>query len=311
MSSSVLARRRRVAWTVVAVALLLAFGCGMALQYVRSPAQAALDAAAPPRTILSAKVTTQVVSASVVGRGTVTASAPVTVPLPPAPDGGRQVVSAAPIAVGGTVNGGDVVAAVSGRPVIALPGPITAYRDLRPGDQGDDVAQLQRAVNSLGRHVTVDGVFGDDTKVAVRWLYQRAGYQVPSTTGLGEPPDPGITAAQTAVLQAERQVDALRQAPDTPSDLAGTSQVTLSQAITDLNAARAALAQARSVSGQILPMAEVAYAPTLPARLASLSAPVGATPADPLAVLDTGDLIVAVPMEPTVAAGVHEQMSVV
>ncbi|HEY0237127.1 MAG TPA: peptidoglycan-binding domain-containing protein [Friedmanniella sp.] len=319
---SPLQRRRRWSWVVVGAALLLAFGCGVALQYVRSPEQAALDTAPPARTVLTATVTRQVVTASVITRGTVTASAPVQVPLPAAGDTGRSLVSAAPLAIGADVAAGQVIIAVSGRPVIALHGAIPAYRALHPGDQGDDVTQLQQAIAELGYPVAVDGAFGEQTKAAVRWLYQNVGYQVPSTTGLGEPADPTVTAAQQAVRQGEHQVSDLQRQitaataappsadgqPTGTTDTAGLrSQLTAAQE--DLAAARTALSAATAVSGPILPLAEVAFLPVVPARLVALGGPVGAAPTDPVATLDTGTAVVRARVDATQAASLRTGMA--
>ena len=130
--ASVLARRRRRLWVAVVVAVVLAVSCGVATRWIKSPAQAAADTAAPARTVLTAPVTTQVVQSSIVGRGSVVASLPMSIPAPAA---GKSVavVSAVGVPPGGTVSAGDVLLAVSGRPVIALPGVVPAYRDLTPG----------------------------------------------------------------------------------------------------------------------------------------------------------------------------------
>ena len=45
---------------------------------------------------------------------------------------------------------GDVLVEVTGRPVIALTGPLPAYRDLVVGDIGPDVAQLEQALAAIG-----------------------------------------------------------------------------------------------------------------------------------------------------------------
>ncbi|MFV2109040.1 hypothetical protein [Micromonospora sp. LOL_015] len=70
---------------------------------------------------------------------------------------------------------GDVVAEVSGRPVIAMVGHFPAYRDVCPGMSGPDVAQLQRSLQPL-YGIRVDGHFGAATEAAISRLYRRLGY---------------------------------------------------------------------------------------------------------------------------------------
>lgn len=83
---------------------------------------------------------------------------------------------------------GDLIAEVSGRPVIALTGSFRRYRDLRPGDRGPDVLALQSALRRLGLYGgATDGRLGRSTAVAVRRLYARLGYQAAA-----EVPDPVV-----------------------------------------------------------------------------------------------------------------------
>lgn len=325
-SGSPLARRRRWAWIGSGVALLLAFGCGMALQHVRSPAQAALDASAPGRTVLTAQVERTVVQATMVGRGTVGASAPVQVPMPAPTEGGTAMISATPVAAGQGVSSGDVLAVVSGRPVIVLTGGVPAYRDLRPGDEGEDVRQFQQALAGLGHEIAVDGVFGEQTKAAVRWLYDRAGFQVPSTTGLGEPADPEVAAAQEGLRQARRQVTELEQqiaqassaaaAPEQDEEDAsqvgdtGSLTTRLVAAREDVAVAQTALSDATRVSGPVVPMSELAFVSDLPAQLVSLGGGIGATPEETLATLSAGELVISGSFEATQAARITEGMAV-
>ena len=203
---SVLARRRRRLWVAVVVAVVLAVSCGVATRWIKSPAQAAADTAPPARTVLTAPVTTQVVQSSIVGRGSVVASLPMSIPAPAAGKS-AAVVSAVGVPPGGTVAAGDVLLAVSGRPVIALPGAVPAYRDLTPGAEGADVTQLQQALTSVGLGIGKDsaGVYGAGTQAAVADLYERAGFTVP-TAGTGEDAADPVADAQAALTTADRAV---------------------------------------------------------------------------------------------------------
>jgi hypothetical protein len=90
------------------------------------------------------------------------------------------IVTRTPIATGGEVTAGGVLVEIVGRPVIALPGRLPAYRDLAAGDTGPDVVQLQRALAALGYDIGVaDGELGPRTAAAVAALYRHLGYHPP------------------------------------------------------------------------------------------------------------------------------------
>ena len=55
----------------------------------------------------------------------------------------RLVLTASPKTVGSVVAPGELVAAVSGRPLLMLPSSVPLYRDIELGDSGPDVAALQ------------------------------------------------------------------------------------------------------------------------------------------------------------------------
>lgn len=75
---------------------------------------------------------------------------------------------------------GAAVLEVQGRPVFVLPGRFPYYRDLRPGDRGPDVEQLQAAMASLGLPVKREyGVFGARTQRALTRFYAVRGWSPP------------------------------------------------------------------------------------------------------------------------------------
>lgn len=75
------------------------------------------------------------------------------------------------------IGSGEMFVEIAGRPVIALQGRVPAYRTLAVGSEGDDVRQLQRALELSGVRVgDVPGKFGHDTARGIMTLYQRAGY---------------------------------------------------------------------------------------------------------------------------------------
>ncbi|RPI25643.1 MAG: hypothetical protein EHM57_01255 [Actinobacteria bacterium] len=83
---------------------------------------------------------------------------------------------------GAIVDHGDVLYEVEGRPVVLLAGTLPAYRTMRQGTSGDDVAQLEQVLADLGfggDGLVVDGVFDAATAGAV------AAWQ----SAIGAPPD--------------------------------------------------------------------------------------------------------------------------
>jgi peptidoglycan hydrolase-like protein with peptidoglycan-binding domain len=81
-----------------------------------------------------------------------------------------------------TVASGEVVYEVDLSPVTVAPGLVPAFRDLRVGDSGADVRQLQALLTSVGvRRDAPDGTFGPATAAQVKAWQQRTG-QTPTGT---------------------------------------------------------------------------------------------------------------------------------
>lgn len=211
-----LGRRRRILIWVVAGAVALT-GAGVVLAgAIRSPAQVAADAAAPPASVLADRVERRVLTSSVVVRGTVTAEQSLTVSpgagaAAAAGTGGKPVVTRVNKQPGAAVQAGEVLVEVSGRPVFALAGALPVYRDLKPGATGKDVGQLQEGLKALGHATGKDpaGTYGAGTKAAVTALYAALGYTP-------RPADPGdaekLQAAEDAADSAQRQVTTAKSA---------------------------------------------------------------------------------------------------
>jgi multidrug efflux system membrane fusion protein len=176
--SSPMHRRRRAA-AQLALFCLVAVVAGIgAARLIKSPAQLAAQTAPPPLTRLTVPVRYGPLTASIVARGSVNAGASVTASPTSEVGAARLVVSAVKANVGRPVHPGMIVGEVSGRPLIALPGAVTAYRNLALGDQGTDVAQLQRALAAVGYPCRADsiGTFGKATQQALTDFYQAQGY---------------------------------------------------------------------------------------------------------------------------------------
>jgi peptidoglycan hydrolase-like protein with peptidoglycan-binding domain len=317
-----LLRRQRIV-TAVAVACALAAIAGLiASRYVRSPQQAAAEASAPNPSIITAKVAHQVLATTLIFRGTVGSGSQIR--ITPQPSGGSgvsaSIISALRVHVGQTVHQGQVLLAVSGRPLIALPGRVPAYRDLTPGDQGPDVRQLQRALASLGYFTArPNGNFGWATKNAISRLYQGIGYDVPTTGGPNDEGDrDALQAAQDAVTSAQRAVDDMKRqiaasnavASSSPSPGEGTgaggNTASSGEPLTlqlqylqhSLDEAIANQQHLIATTGPEMPAAEVGYVPTFPARVTAIDGAVGSTVAAPLVTISTGNLVITDQMDP-------------
>ncbi len=146
---------------------------------VKSPADAAAQAAPPTASRLAVPVERRVISATLITRGDVRFGDPKPVVLPPSAlkaNLGNLVTLAA--TKGQEIEAGKRVLEVAGRPVLALVGSTPAYRDLRPGDQGDDVRQLEVGLSKLGFDPgAVDGRYDDATEKGVEAWYRNVGYE--------------------------------------------------------------------------------------------------------------------------------------
>jgi peptidoglycan hydrolase-like protein with peptidoglycan-binding domain len=204
-------RKQLVAIVVAGVTLSTATGW-VAAGRIKSPAQAAAEKDPPAPSAITAPVERRELASTVTGRGNVRYGDPTTITLAASTyDGGRSSSLVTKPADKGAVLGENAVAMeVNGRPVRTLVGNVPMYRDIRPGDKGEDVRQLEAALERLGYHPgKVDGVYDIATQGAVEAWYRAAGY---SALGATEDEKTKLHNAHSAVSQAE---SALLQAEDT------------------------------------------------------------------------------------------------
>ena len=139
---------------------------------IESPADAALDAQPPASGPITVPVERRVLSADLRIRGTLGAVDSTEVTLAASSIGPADDVVVSAPAVGDTVNEGDVILEVGNRPVIALVGDLPMYRDLGPGDLGDDVRLIEEALGRLGYFAkAADDTWDADTSAALDRLY--------------------------------------------------------------------------------------------------------------------------------------------
>ncbi|MEA2180942.1 MAG: hypothetical protein QOF69_127 [Solirubrobacteraceae bacterium] len=251
---------RIVTIALVGVVLLAAVGWAAAKQ-IKSPAQIAADTAAPKASLITATVTRQTLKSEIITRGTVRFGLPTPISLPTS-----QLKTGSPIVgripkPGDKLREGAVAMTVSGRPMIVLKGDSPMHRDLKPGDKGEDVLQLERALARKGLPTgAVDGTFDGSTAAGVAQLYR----SIKSTPfGATETQIDKVNTAAQAFAAAEDKTLQARLALRTAQR--GTPKADVNQARLDATSVsetiattRAAIAAARGKVRDARDLAEAA-----------------------------------------------------
>lgn len=307
-------RRRVLIWFGAGVAGVTGLGLA-ATRWVRSPQQALAETAPPAPGVLTAPVEFRVLRDTVVLRGRV--GAETSIEVTPVPAQGQAVVTGVRLRAGDEVALGAVVVEVAGRPLLALAGQVPAYRDLRPGMTGKDVAQLQQSLRDLGHDPGgTSGTFGPGTKRALEDFYLASGYEVPTAGDERALIDANrrVTQAERAVEAAQETVDRLRENPPTVEpgqpDPVAEAERQLQYAREDLEAAKADRAEVERTTGPMLPLSEYVFLPQFPARVEQMTARVGAPVEPPLVTLSSGALVVRARLNPGQRDLVAEGMAV-
>ncbi|MEP7113188.1 MAG: hypothetical protein ABI862_07975 [Ilumatobacteraceae bacterium] len=196
-------RSRRLAAAALAVLVAASTVAWFVGSRVRSADQAAASARPPTPSLVTAAVEMRVLSATVITRADVQPATSVQVAGPTLDSAGTAssgIVTAVLVGRGDEVATGDRVVEVAGRPVFVFAGRTPAYRTLRPGMTGDDVAQLQAGLTATGCDAGTTAVYDEATKGCVEQMYTNAGYPTVrnSANELTE-----IAAAGAAVADAE------------------------------------------------------------------------------------------------------------
>lgn len=224
---------------------------------------------------------------------------------------GPAIVTGAIPEAGYELNPLSIALEITGRPVIVLPGELPAYRTLSVGMSGPDVVQFKEAMRAIGINAgdPSNPVFDATAANAVRALYERVGYTVPSAS---ENASEMLRLAEETVRAAERRVEEaqsrsmLRSACATPwvwnwdmrtcdvapefadtelpRDIfeaivaAGRNQDReTTEADNALTQARASLTEAQQGALPQLPVSEILFLNNLPRRVDSVSVTRGAT----------------------------------
>ena len=213
---------------------------------ITSPAEAAARAQPPTPSLITADVEQRVLSADIIARGSIDFDDPISLSLKGAVGGDveAQIVTAVP-EVGTELTDGSVALEVAGRPVILLTGDLPVYRDLRPGSAGDDVEQLELALNRLGLLSNPDRTWGPETGAAIQALYANAGYAANTTS---EADRDALDAARDASRMASQAVQDAQKALNDAGGATGSSLLEAQGAVADAQGALTSATAARTAA---------------------------------------------------------------
>jgi hypothetical protein len=241
-------RSRKNVRVVVAglVAVVFLAGAGwVAAGQIKSPAQIAADTAPPTASLLTAQVERRSLSTEVIVRGTGRYGKPESISLPSSSlKTSTQVISriAKPDQV---LRERSTAMTVSGRPVFVLQGATPMHRDIGPGDSGEDVLQLERALQRGGFHPgAVDGRYDGATAGAVARLYRGHGA---APFGLTEAQRDKLNTTASAVSAATDRLLQMRLALRTATR--GATPAEVNQARVDAAAVNELIPPARAAIG--------------------------------------------------------------
>jgi hypothetical protein len=166
---------------------------------------------------------------------------------------------------GDKIGCGDVFYRVDDRPVLLLCGPVPAYRDLRGGDAGNDVRELNENLRKLGYSAAAGNSFTARTRTGLEALQHDRGADVTGELGLDDAvvlPEAVRIAKVTGVLGAVAQPGApVAQATSDTLEVRVTLDA-LQQGLVKPGArARITLPGNRSATGRVARLGRVAQVP--------------------------------------------------
>ncbi|MCU7724241.1 peptidoglycan-binding protein [Actinoplanes sp. KI2] len=166
---------------------------------------------------------------------------------------------------GDKIGCGDVFYRVDDRPVLLLCGPVPAYRDLRGGDTGNDVRELNENLRRLGYPAATGSSFTARTRTGLRALQHDRGAEVTGELGLDDAvvlPEPVRIAKVSGVLGAAAQPGApVVQATSDTLEVRVTLDA-LQQGLVKAGCrARITLPGNRSATGRVARLGRVAQVP--------------------------------------------------
>ncbi|MEO3943070.1 hypothetical protein V3C41_18530 [Paenarthrobacter nicotinovorans] len=173
-------RRVPRSWLILVASLVVLAGLGGAYWAGTSTTAGAKSTPIPASVVpVSAAVERRVVAKQVVLSGKVVPGAETNLQASPAAGVDRLVVTDVAKEAGSPVVSGELLAVVSGRPLLILPSSVPLYRDINPNDSGPDVKALQGVLAGFGYACATTGTFDRATQQALASWYQAAGFRAP------------------------------------------------------------------------------------------------------------------------------------
>ncbi len=261
--------KRSILALVAGVAVLFAAVGWFAGQQIRSPAEEAAAAEAPPPSLITVPVVFEELSKDLTTRAT--ARSTESSELVVSSSSGNSIVTRVTKESGDELNEGDVAIEISGRPVIVLEGELPVFRNFIPTLDGPDVEQLEAALERLGHNPgKVDGIYDGDTADAVSRMYVASGYKAPEISADDKEAlkqaERAVTDEKAAVRQAEKILTEVQQGPSESTRLQQNQFVAeAKQALTDaeksgdadlITKAKADLALAEATRAEALAVSE-------------------------------------------------------
>ena len=178
---------------LIVVLMFVATGAWIWAERVESPNQVAARAEPPTPDPVVASLDRGYLSGPVSMSTTANYERTVTIEPPLALTG---VVTSLDKTKGDPLESGTVLLRANGRPVFVLTGAFPLYRDINPGDTGDDVTAIQSSLKAAGYSTgrDRDGHYGSGSQAAVRKMYKAAGFVAPEVS---MPPEPAAAADPT------------------------------------------------------------------------------------------------------------------
>ncbi|MFV0252051.1 MAG: hypothetical protein ACK5H2_01770 [Beutenbergiaceae bacterium] len=271
-------RPNRTIWVMASIALLSLLGGIGISQFIISPAQQAAEAEAPQAGPITVEVEHLQLATQITARGDARYDDAIDVRIETGEIDGAAVVTGQVPQVGTTMDAGAVLIEVTGRPVIVLPGELPAYRTLRVGSSGPDVAQLKAALVAQGIKVgnADSDVYDADTSTAVDALYEKVGYTPPApgeeaVAALDAARD-GLTAAKGSLAESQASLNAAAAGPSPVEQL--QLQAEIDNATVELQSAKhdgdqAAITQAQNALNIAVAERDAAFNPDTSLELAA------------------------------------------
>jgi peptidoglycan hydrolase-like protein with peptidoglycan-binding domain len=260
---------------------------------IQSPAEAAARTAPPIPSPILVPVEMRVLTSDIVTRGTARFGLPQSISLAPSTlKPGNGVITSLP-EHGAQLNEGEVLLVASGRPVFVLQGDVPVYRDLIPGNSGDDVLQLESALKRLGFDPgQMDGIYDEATSEAVGDWYAAAGFDAFLCPTQDQLAALHSLENELALATNERAAaEAARAAA--PLDMQETAERKAARLTTLVEILSSEVDRARLKVGVQIPMDEIVFIPVLPVRVEQANVDIGEAATGAVLTVTNNQLLIA------------------